>query len=159
MACPEFFYSVMKICHGRKLLVRIFLSSNCSEITYQKWKNNKILWESKFNLYLTCFNEKVCVIFQQKQSFPFKIFLILRSLHASMFIQGETSDLWIIRYLTCSHLDLSLPFIRSFATWHFSHLFNLRHFATSLFFAVVRQLTINYSLNTGIHRLLICSVI
>ena len=77
MACPEIFYSVMKICHGRKLLVRIFLSLNCSEITYQKWKTNKIFSESKFNLYLTCFHEKVCVIFQQKQSFSFiKIFLI-----------------------------------------------------------------------------------
>ena len=92
MARPEFFYSVTKICHIRKLLVRIFLSSNCSEITYQKWKKKKkILSESKYNLYLTCFHEKVCAIFQQKRSFSFKIFLILRSLHAAMFIQGETN--------------------------------------------------------------------
>ena len=59
-------------------------------------------------------------------------------------------DLWIFCYLTCSDLDLLLPFIGSFATRYFSHLFNLSTFATSLFFAVtvVRQLTVNYSLTT-----------
>ena len=55
---------------------------------------------------------------------------------------------------------LSLPFIGSFATGYFSHLFDLSRFATSLFFEVVRQLTINYSLTTCIHQsLLIRSVI
>ena len=56
---------------------------------------------------------------------------------------------WFFRYLS---LDHSLPGI-------FSHLFDLRRFATSSFFAVVRQLTIDYSLTTGIHQqLLIRSV-
>ena len=71
-----------------------------------------------------------------------------------------SKDLWIFRYLTCSRLVLSLPFIGSFASRYFSHLFDLSRFATTLFFAVVRQLTINYSLTTGIHQsLLIRSVI
>ena len=53
-----------------------------------------------------------------------------------------------------------VPFIGSFATQYFSHLFDLSRFAAMLFFAVVRQLTINYSLTTGIHQsLLIRSVI
>ena len=69
-------------------------------------------------------------------------------------------DLWTFPYLTCSRLVLSLPFIYSFATRYFSHLFDLSRFATTFFFAVVRQLTINYSLTTGIHQsLLIRSVI
>ena len=71
-----------------------------------------------------------------------------------------SKDLWIFRYLTCSRLVLSLPFIGSFATQYFSHLFDFSRFAATLFFAVVRQLTINYSLTTGIHQsLLIRSVI
>ena len=71
-----------------------------------------------------------------------------------------SKDLWIFRYLTRSRLILSLPFIGSFATWYFSHLFDLSRFATTLFFAVVRHLTINYSHTTGIHQsLLIRSVI
>ena len=74
--------------------------------------------------------------------------------------EGEQDDLWIFRYLTCSRLVLSLPFIGSFAARYFLHLFDLSRFATTLFFAVVRQLTINYSLTTGIHQsLLICPVI
>ena len=57
-------------------------------------------------------------------------------------------------------LVLSLPFIGSFTSRYFSHLFDLSRFTTMLFFAVVRQLTINYSLTTGIHQsLLIRSVI
>ena len=57
--------------------------------------------------------------------------------------------LWIFRYLTCSHLDQSLPFIGSFATRYFSHLFDPSRFVNSLFFAVIRRVTIN---STGIHQ-------
>ena len=46
-------------------------------------KNNSIISESKFNLDLTCFHKNLCVISQQKWSFSFKIFLILRSLHTA----------------------------------------------------------------------------
>ena len=54
-------------------------------------KKNKILSESKFNLYMTCFHKKLCVISQQKRSFSFKIFLILWSLHTAMFLRGNKS--------------------------------------------------------------------
>ena len=59
-------------------------------------------------------------------------------------------------------MDLSLPylfalgafvtFIGSFATRYFSNLFDLSRFATSLFFAAARQLTVDYSLTPGIHQ-------
>ena len=63
----------------------------------------------------------------------------------------------------CRFMDLSLPYLfalgsfatfhsGSFATRYFSHLFDLSRFATSLFFAVVRQFTVNFSLTTGIHQ-------
>ena len=69
-------------------------------------------------------------------------FLLLNQLRAGD-IFTNYSDLWIFRYLTCSCLVLSLPFIGSFASRYLSHLFDLSRFATSLFFS---QLSVNLPL-------------
>ena len=59
------------------------------------------------------------------------------------------SDLWTFRDLDFSRVVLSRPMIGPFATRYFSHLFDPSRFATSVIFAVCRQLTVNYSLTTS----------
>ena len=59
------------------------------------------------------------------------------------------SDLWTFRDLDFSRVVHSRPMIGPFATRYFSHLFDPSRFATSVIFAVCRQLTVNYSLTTS----------
>ena len=61
----------------------------------------------------------------------------------------ESKDLWTFRDLDFSRVVLSRPMIGPFATRYFSHLFDPSLFATSVIFAVYRQLTVNYSLTTS----------
>ena len=72
---------------------------------------------------------------------------------------------WLILIILYWFMDLSLPylfalgsFIGSFATRYFSHLFDLSRFATSLFFAVVRQLTVNYHWHSSVTFNPFCNV-
>ena len=58
-------------------------------------------------------------------------------------------DLWTFRDLDFSRVVLSRPMIGPFATRYFSHLFDPSRFATSVIFAVCRQITVNYSLTTS----------
>ena len=55
-------------------------------------------------------------------------------------------DLWTFRDLEFSRVVFSGPIIGPFATRYFSHLFDPSRFATSVNFAVCRQLTVNYTL-------------
>ena len=55
------------------------------------------------------------------------------------------NDLLTFRDLDFSRVVLSRPMIGPFATRYFSHLFDPSRFATSVIFAVSRQLTVNYS--------------
>ena len=80
-------------------------------------KNTKIS-ESKFNLYLTCFHEKLCVISQQKQSFSFKIFLILKSCTLPCFIRGDKS--WHSIKASTGHPVLVLFLDELGHLWHWS---------------------------------------
>ena len=52
-------------------------------------------------------------------------------------------DLWTFRDLDFSRVVHSRPMIGPFATRYFSHLFDPSRFATSVIFAVCRQLTVN----------------
>ena len=68
-------------------------------------------------------------------------------MHFKMTLQDI--DLWTFRDLDFSRVVLSRPMIGPFATLYFSHLFDPSRFATSVIFAVCRQLTVNYSLTTS----------
>ena len=72
-----------------------------------------------------------------------------KSTFSAIFSWYESELDWLLgRFMDLSRVVLSRPMVGPFATRYFSHLFYPSRFATSVIFAVCRQLSVKHSLNT-----------